>query len=216
MKLVALAAVLAVAAQAGDSSKPPKDAVVLFDGKDTSPWVHEGGKPASWTVAEGTMVAGKGSILTKDAYQDFQLHVEFCVPQPPEGAKDQARGNSGVYIQRRYEVQILDSFGQDPPVFNGCGSLYRQRPPDKNMSKKPGEWQTYDITFRGARFDGSGKKTENARITLVWNGTKVHDDVELTNKTGAGKPEGPEPGPILLQDHGAPVRFRNLWIVPKK
>jgi hypothetical protein len=216
MKLAVLAAFLAVAAQGGDSPRPPKDAVVLFDGKDTSPWVQDGGKPCAWTVVEGCLQAGKGSIVTKENYQDFQLHVEFNIPQPPEGAKDQSRGNSGVYIQRRYEIQVLDSFGVEPPAFNGCGSLYRQRPPDKNMSKKPGEWQTYDITFRGARFDASGKKTEGARLTLVWNGVKVHDDVEIKDKTGAGKPEGPEPGPILLQDHGAPVRFRNLWIVPKK
>ncbi len=216
MKFMVAAVFAAVAAQGTDSAKPPRDAVVLFDGKDTSQWVHEGGKPCSWTVADGALVAGKGSIMTRESYQDFRLHVEFNVPQPPQGAKDQARGNSGVYIQRRYEVQILDSFGQDPPAFNGCGSLYRQRAPDRNMSRKPGEWQTYDITFRGARFDSSGKKTENARITLVWNGVKVHDDVELKDKTGAGRPEGPEPGPILLQDHGAPVRFRNIWIVPKK
>jgi len=217
MKLVALAAFLAVAAQGADSSRPPKDAVILFDGKDTSPWVQDGGgKPCAWAATDGALVVGKGSIVTKDAYQDFQLHVEFNIPPPPEGAKDQARGNSGVYIQRRYEIQVLDSYGQEPPAFNGCGSLYRQRAPDKNMSKKPGEWQTYDITFRGARFDASGKKTESARLTLVWNGTKVHDDVEIKDKTGAGKPEGPEPGPILLQDHGAPVRYRNIWIVPKK
>ena len=216
MRLVVLAAFLATAARGQDPAAPPKDAVVLFDGKDTSHWVQDGGKPCAWTVAEGTLVVGKGSIVTKDNYQDFQMHVEFNIPQPPEGAKDQARGNSGVYIQRRYEIQVLDSFGVDPPAFNGCGSLYRQRPPDKNMSKKPGEWQTYDITFRGARFDASGKKTEPARLTLVWNGVKVHDDVEIKDKTGAGKAEGPEPGPILLQDHGAPVRYRNLWIVPKK
>lgn len=216
MRSMALAAFLAMAAGAQDSAAPPKEAIILFDGKDTSHWVHEGGKPCSWTVADGALVVGKGSIMTKDSYQDFQLHVEFNIPQPPEGAKDQARGNSGVYIQRRYEIQVLDSFGVEPPAFNGCGSLYRQRAPDKNMSKKPGEWQTYDITFRGARFDASGKKTEPARLTLVWNGVKVHDDVEIKDKTGAGRPEGPEPGPILLQDHGAPVRYRNLWIVPKK
>ena len=215
MRLMAMTAVFLAAAQA-DPAKPPGDAVILFDGKDTSQWVHDGEKPCAWTVVDGCLQAGKGSIMTKDNYQDFQLHVEFNIPQPPENAKDQSRGNSGVYIQRRYEVQILDSFGVDPPAFNGCGSLYRQRAPDKNMSKKPGEWQTYDITFRAPRFDGSGKKSENARITVVWNGAKVHDNVEVTGKTGAGKPEGPEPGPILLQDHGSPVRFRNLWIVPLK
>jgi len=192
--------------------KAPEGATVL----DASQLVHEDGKACGWLLVDGgALEVGKGSVMTKEKYQDFQLHVEFNIPEPPEGSKDQARSNSGVYIQRRYEVQILESFGQDPPVFNGCGSIYRQKPPDKNAARKAGEWQTYDITFRAARFDG-GKKTEGARITLVWNGVKVHDDYEIKDKTGAGKPEGPEPGPILFQDHGAKVRFRNLWILPKK
>lgn len=193
-------------------AKPPQDAVIL----DAAQFTQEDGKPCAWPVTDGALEVGKGSILTKEKYQDFQLHVEFNIPEPPEGSKGQARSNSGVYLQRRYEVQILDSFGQDPPVNNGGGSIYTQKAPDKNAAKKPGEWQAYDITFRAARFDASGKKTENARITVVWNGVKVHDDYEIKNKTGAGKPEGAEPGPILLQDHGAKVKFRNLWIIPKK
>jgi len=205
--LLALASLYVL--QDGDG-KPPAGATVL----DSPQFVHEDGKACAWTVTDGVMEVGKGSAMTKEKYQDFQLHLEFNIPQPPEGAKDQARGNSGVYIQRRYEVQILDSFGEEPKA-NGGGSLYKQKAPDKNAGKKPGEWQTYDITFRGARFDASGKKVENARITVVWNGVKVHDDAELKDKTGAGKPEGPEPGPILLQDHGAKVKFRNLWIVKK-
>jgi hypothetical protein len=191
--------------------KPPGGAVVL----DASQFTQEDGKPCAWPVADGVLEVGKGNIITKEKYQDFQLHVEFNIPEPPEGAKDQARSNSGVYIQRRYEVQILESYGQEPPAFNGCGSIYRQKAPDKNAAKKAGEWQTYDITFRGARFQ-DGKKTEGARITVVWNGVKVHDDYEIKDKTGAGKPEGAEPGSILLQDHGAKVKFRNLWILPKK
>lgn len=186
---------------------PPEGATIL----DAAQLVHEDGRPCSWPVTDGILEVGKGSVMTREAYQDFVLHVEFNIPASPPGAKDQARGNSGVYLQRRYEVQILDSWGEEPRA-NGCGSLYKQRAPDKNMSRKPGEWQTYDITFRAARFDASGKKIANARITVIWNGEKVHDDVELTGKTGAGRPEGPDPGPILLQDHGAKVRFRNLWI----
>jgi hypothetical protein len=195
-----------------DASRPPEGAIVI----DASQLVTEAGAPCAWASADGVLTAGKGSVMTKEKVQDFRMHVEFNVPQPPEGAKDQARGNSGVYIQRRYEVQILDSLGDDPPKPNGCGSLYKQKAPDKNMCRKPGEWQTYDITFRAARFDAAGKKTESARITLVWNGVKVHDDVEIKDKTGAGKPEGPEAAPVLLQDHGAPVQFRNLWILPVK
>jgi hypothetical protein len=192
--------------------KAPEGATLL----EASQFIQEDGKPLNWTVSEGVLTVGKGNIITKEKYQDFQLHVEFNIPEPPEGAKGQARSNSGVYIQRRYEVQILESSGDDPPKFDGCASIYRQKPPDKNAAKKAGEWQTYDITFRGARFDAAGKKTEGARITVVWNGVKVHDDYEIKDKTGAGKPEGPEPGPILLQDHGAKVKFRNVWILPKK
>ena len=192
--------------------KAPEGATVL----DASQLVHEDGKPCSWPSADGVLEVGKGSVMTKEKYQDFQLHVEFNLAEPPEGAKDQGRSNSGVYIQRRYEVQILDSMSDDPPKVNGCASIYTKKAPDKNVGKKPGEWQTYDITFKAARFDSAGKKTESARITLVWNGVKVHDDYEIKDKTGAGKPEGPDPGPILLQDHGAKVRFRNLWILPKK
>ena len=208
MKTLALLLVLPFALQ----EKAPEGATVL----DASQFVHEDGKACSWPVADGVLEVGKGSVMTKEKYSDFQLHVEFNIPEPPEGSKGQARSNSGVYIQRRYEVQILDSVGDDPPKNNGCASIYTQKPPDKNVGKKTGEWQTYDITFRAARFDGAGKKTEGARITVIWNGVKVHDDYEITNKTGAGKPEGAEPGPILLQDHGAKVKFRNLWILPKK
>ena len=192
--------------------KPPAGATLL----DASQFTQEDGKPCGWPVVDGALEVGKGSVITKEKYQDFQLHVEFNIPEPPEGAKDQARSNSGVYIQRRYEVQILESFGEDPPRNNGCGSLYHQKAPDKNAAKKAGEWQTYDITFKAARFDAAGMKTEGARITVIWNGVKVHDDYEITGKTGAGKAEGPEPGPILLQDHGAKVKFRNLWILPNK
>jgi 3-keto-disaccharide hydrolase len=207
MKTLTLAALLFCVQE-----KAPEGATTL----DASQFVHEDGKPCTWPVADGVLEVGKGSIMTKEKYSDFQLHVEFNIPEPPEASTGQARSNSGVYLQRRYEVQILDSMGDDPPKNNGCASIYTQKAPDKNAGKKPGEWQTYDITFRAARFDAAGKKTEGGRITVIWNGVKVHDDYELKNKTGAGKPEGPEPGQILLQDHGAKVKFRNLWILPKK
>ena len=129
--------------------KAPEGATVI----DASQLTQEDGKPCNWPVTDGVLEVGKGNVITKEKYQDFQLHVEFNIPEPPEGAKDQARSNSGVYIQRRYEVQILESYGEDPPRFNGCGSLYRQKAPDKNAAKKAGEWQTYDITFRAARFE---------------------------------------------------------------
>ena len=187
-------------------AKPPAGAKVLFD---------KGGPTDAWDGAkvndEGYLLAG---AVTKDAYRDFTMHVEFRIPFRA-ASTDQSRGNSGVYVQRRYEVQILDSFGM-PAVFNGCGSLYRQRPPDVNMCYPPGAWQTYDIEFTAARWDESGaKKVKNAVITVKHNGVTIHDRVELTNKTGAGQPEGPQPLPILLQEHGSPVAFRNVWIVER-
>jgi hypothetical protein len=210
-----------------DYAEPPKvtlrsvakdDAIVLFDGTDFSHWTYGNDKPIEWKIIDGAMkiVPKTGSIMTKRDFQDFKLHIEFKTPQMPPNVKGQGRGNSGIYIQRRYEVQILDSYGREPE-YNGCGSLYRFKAPDKNVCRMPDRWQSYDIIFHAARFDGSGAaaaKKENASITVWQNGILIHDDVELQNKTGAGRPEGPEPGPILLQNHGNEVCFRNIWIVP--
>lgn len=195
----------------------PENAIVLFDGTDSSHWTHTNGKSVQWKIIGDAMkiVPGTGSIVTKREFRDFQLHVEFKTPQLPPDVRGQARGNSGVYLQRRYEVQILDSFGL-PPGNNECGALYRVRAPDKNVCKQPGQWQTFDIAFHAARFEGDGKnatKVKNARITVRQNGVLIHDDVEIPKKTGAGRPEGPEPGPILLQDHRNEVEFGNIWIV---
>jgi hypothetical protein len=182
--------------------QPPDNAVVLFDG--TSVDNLEGGR----ITEDGLLDVGP---TTKMPVRDFRLHLEFRLPYMPY-ASGQSRGNSGVYIQRRYEVQILDSFGLEG-VYNECGALYRQQPPDINMCLPPLTWQTYDIHFTAARFDDEAHKTANARITVIHNGVAVHDDYEIVNKTGAGRPEGPDPMPILLQNHSDPVRFRNVWIV---
>ncbi len=206
MKTLALAVVLFVAQE-----KAPEGATVL----DASQFVHEDGKASTWPVADGVLEVGKGSVMTKEKYADFQLHVEFNIPEPPEGAKDQARSNSGVYIQRRYEVQILETFGLEP-VFNSCGAIYRQKPPDKNAGKKAGEWQTYDITFQAPRFGPDGKKTANGKVLkVVHNGTVIHENVELTRTTTSALSTTEKPqGPLMLQgDHG-PVAFRNLRIKP--
>jgi hypothetical protein len=185
-------------------AKPPEGATVLFDGKNTDAW-ETGHMDERHLLAAGTK--------TKQKFQNFTLHVEFIEPFKPLG-RDQDRGNSGIYIQERYEVQVLDSFGQKP-VFNGTGALYRQTPPDLNMCLPPLQWQTYDIDFTAPTFE-NGKKTKNAVITVKLNGVAVHDKREITAKTGAGKPEGAEPGPILLQGHGNPVYYQNIWIVEKK
>jgi hypothetical protein len=141
------------------------------------------------------------------------MHLEFRTPYMPQ-ARGQGRGNSGVYIQGRYEVQVLDSFGLEG-ADNECGGLYKQRAPLVNMAFPPLAWQTYDIDFTAPRFDAAGKKTHNARITVRHNGVVVHNDVEITAKTGGGAPEGREARPIKLQDHGNPVHYRNIWIVER-
>ncbi len=183
--------------------KPPEGAILLFDGKDTSRWNNAKVTP------DGFLEVG---AITKEKFGDCQIHLEFNIQPDPTGKK--VAGNSGVYIQQRYEIQILNTAGQ-PPAKGGCGAIYQFKAPDANQARPPGEWQTYDITFRAPRWDGD-KKTANARISVVHNGVKVHDNVEVPRKTGAGKPEGPEPGPLFLQNHGNKVFFRNIWLVPLK
>ena len=183
-------------------ARPPVGAQILFLGRDARAFT--GGK----VTYDHLLVAGAD---TNDPFRDFSLHVEFRTPYMP-AARGQGRGNSGVYIQGRYEVQVLDSFGLEG-ADNECGGLYKQRAPRLNMCFPPLIWQTYDIDFTAARFDPSGRKLANARITVRHNGVVVHDNVELTAKTGGGAAEGPDPRPIRFQDHGNPVHFRNIWLV---
>lgn len=191
--------------------RPPRNATVLFDGKDFGHWRAQAGGEIRWKIIDGAMQVepGTGSILTKQRYQSCRLHLEFRIARRPE-----SNGNSGVYLQRRYEVQILDSSAKEKLGKSDCGALYRQRAPDVRVLRRPGEWQSYDIMFRAARFDERGDKVRNARITALQNGIVIHHDVELTNKTGAGQAEGPAAGAVLLQEHGSRVRFRNVWVVP--
>ena len=181
---------------------PPSRAIVLFDGTGVTKF-DQGSMTEDGWLAPGA--------VTKLPVKDFQLHLEFQTPYMPY-AHEQARGNSGVYIQRRYEVQILDSFGL-LPEFNDCGALYRQQGPDLNMSFPPLAWQTYDMYFTAARWDAEGNKTSNAHITVLHNGVPIHRQRTIVTKTGAGQPETAYEGPIQLQDHGNPVRFRNVWLV---
>jgi hypothetical protein len=181
---------------------PPQNAQVLFDGESTRHFVR------GRISADGYLKAGTETV---GSYRDVLVHLEFRVPHMPN-ERGQARGNSGVYLQKRYEVQILDSFGH-PASIKGCGSLYGERRPDVNMCFAPGVWQTYDIRFRAPRYDRRGIKQSNARITVFQNGVIIHENVELPCKTGSGSREGPEPGPLELQSHGSPVVFRNVWLV---
>ena len=150
---------------------------------------------------------------TARSFGGFRLHLEFRTPFMPR-AGGQLRGNSGVYLQGRYEIQVLDSFGL-AAADNGCGAIYAQRAPDLNLSFPPLSWQTYDIEFQPARFGADGARTAPARVSVRHNGVPIHDAVEIAGPTGRGRDEGPEPGPILLQDHWNPVAYRNLWIVPE-
>jgi hypothetical protein len=199
-----------------DPSAAPDGAVMLFDGTDFTHWIGADGGPVMWKIEDGAMqvIPRSGSIMTRRKFTDFKLHVEFMIPERPPDVEGPGSGNSGVYLQRRYEVQILDSFGKELGK-GDCGALYRARVPDRNVCKPPGEWQTYDIHFQAPRWRGNGldlEKVENALITVRQNGVVIHNNVTLANKTGAGRPEGPAPGPILLQDHGNEVHFRNIWI----
>ena len=202
---------------AGPPAAVPADAVVLFDGKDLSGWTTAKGAPARWLVKDGYMevVKGAGSIQTVRGFGDCQLHVEWATPSPAVGS-GQNRGNSGVFLMNTYEVQVLDSHESKTYADGMAAALYGHYPPLVNVSRRPGEWQTYDIVFRAPRFDQSGAVMSPARFTVFHNGVLVHDAQELTGPT-VHKARPPYKAhadklPIGLQDHGHPVRFRNIWI----
>jgi hypothetical protein len=201
------------------STPPPPGALGLFDGKSLDAWQHVDGKrPAHWKLVDsGAMqVASGGNIVTKEKFDgSFKLHVEFRVPYMPD-KKGQERGNSGVYVQGRYEVQVLDSYGLESKD-NDCGAIYEVAAPLKNVCKAPTVWQSYDIEFTAAVCK-DGKKAEPARITVYHNGFKIQDDVKITkDNTRAGLGGDPcAPGPIMLQDHGNAVQYRNIWLVKGK
>lgn len=186
--------------------KPPQGATVLFDGSDASLW--KGGQVSP----EGLLMQGTTS---EPKFQSQRLHIEFRLPYQPQD-RGQGRGNSGLYLQGRYEVQMLDSFGLAGKN-NECGGIYSIKDPDVNMCLPPLAWQTYDVDFTAGKYDADGKQTSPPTMTVRHNGVVVHKDVELPKSTTAApvKP-GPEPGPVYLQNHGSPVRYRNIWVVEKK
>jgi hypothetical protein len=198
---------------------PPSDAVVLFDGKDLLHWVHKDGRPAEWTVKDGAMVCntGTGNVYSREKFGSAQIHVEFAIPYMPQ-AKDQARGNSGVYLQGRYEIQVLDSY-KNPTYADGSGgALYGQYAPLVNASRPPEEWQAYDIVFHAPACNAGGTVTQPGTLTVLHNGVLIQDHVTIKGITSGGAKDDPcADGALMLQDHIVPevrqtfMRFRNIW-----
>ncbi len=187
-------------------AKPPAGAVIIFDGTSEEGIVEKGHLTPMQTLQAG--------FTTKEKFQDYTLHLEFRLSWMPE-ARGQGRSNSGVYLHDCYEIQVLDSFGLEGE-HNECGGIYSIRRPDVNMCLPPMQWQTYDIDFTAPRYDATGKKVANARLTVRHNGVVIHDNLELEKGTPGRQPEGPGPRPIHFQGHGNKVQYRNIWLVPKQ
>ncbi len=196
-------------------SDPPSDAVILFNGKDLNNWKNG----ENWTVKDGIMFAGKGPITSKEEFGDCQLHIEWSSPSEVKG-NGQGRGNSGVFLMGKYEIQVLDSFNNKTYHDGQAGAIYKQTPPMVNAMKGPGEWNTYDIIWTAPRFKEDGSLQSPAYITAIHNGAVILNHFELLGDTPFNRPPEyrahGETGPISLQDHGNPVRFRNIWVRPIK
>jgi len=201
----------------GDGAAPPSDAIVLFNGTDLSKWQHEKGNEPKWKVEDGcfTVVKKTGSLVTKQAFGDVQLHLEWRTPAVIEG-EGQGRGNSGVILQSRYELQVLDSYN-NPTYYNGqAGSIYKQHIPLVNACRKPGEWQTYDVIFIAPRFNDDGSLQSPGWFTVFQNGILVQNNVEIKGSVAfRGEAKYTKHNlkePLMLQDHNNPVSYRNVWV----
>lgn len=201
----------------GRNGGPPSDAIVLFDGHDLSHWTDGRGGPARWKVADGyAEVNGTGNILSKEEFGDCQVHVEWASPAEVKG-EGQSRGNSGVYLQGRYEIQVLDSYQSKTYPDGQAGAFYGNFAPLVNACRKPGEWQAYDIFFHAPKLAGDGKTIEPGSFTVIQNGVLIQDHVPIKASTTAavfGNVSATGKGPLVLQDHGNPVRYRNVWVRP--
>lgn len=201
------------------TNSAPSDAIVLFDGKNLSAWEHANGDPAKWTVHNGVFTVNKesGDIQTKQKFDNFQLHLEWCVPKKITG-ESQARGNSGVFLQGKYEVQILDCYNNETYVNGQTGSIYKQTPPLANAMRKPGEWNVYDIIYSAPIFKEDGTYRVPPRVTVIQNGVVLQNNTTILGTTeyiGFPKVVPHGAGPIILQSHGdpsEPISFRNIWL----
>lgn len=205
-------------APAGPPLAPPSDAVILFDGGGLGAWQRGDGQgPAGWTLRDGYMEAapGAGDIRTIAAFGDVQLHLEWMAPAPPRG-EGQDRGNSGVFFMERYELQVLDSWRSATYPDGQAAAIYGQFPPLVNAARAPGAWQSYDVIFHRPRFTPDGKLAVPARMTVLHNGVLVHEEAMLFGPTSHQRRDPytahPDRLPIKLQDHGSPVRYRNIWV----
>lgn len=200
----------------GALTAPPSDAIVLFDGSNTNEWTHMDGSPVNWTLGDGamTVVDGTGNIRTKRNFGDFQLHLEFRTPAQVVG-EGQGRGNSGVFLQGRYEVQVLDNYNNRTYSNGQCASLYKQAIPLVNACRPPGQWQTYDIIYTAPRFNEDGIRTSPGYVTVLHNGVLVQNHQEIKGTTeyiGLPKNIAHGDGPLILQDHDNPTSYRNIWL----
>lgn len=204
-------------ARAGAPAVAPSDAIVLFDGHDLREWQQGDGQPARWRVVDGAVevVPRTGSMMTRRTFGDVQLHLEWSAPAPPRGS-GQERGNSGVFLMGCYEIQVLDSYRNETYADGQAAAVYGQHPPLVNATRPPGEWNVYDIIFRRPRFNAAGALEAPGRFTVFHNGVLVLDNVAILGRTTHGRAAEYAPhddrGPLSLQDHGDPVRFRNIWI----
>jgi 3-keto-disaccharide hydrolase len=194
----------------------PGYATKLFTGESLDNWTLRDGKPAAWKLNKGFMTSAKGSIMTKEVFGDCYTHVEFRIPKEPATNKASYWGNSGVYMQGRYEVQVLESYGKQPQ-YQQCGAIYKIATPEFNMSLPTEQWQSFDIHFRAPRFDKKKQVSQFPRMTVYHNGVKIIENVEIKKThTGSGLADSFIPAaPLMLQDHGHPVDFRNIWVIPK-
>lgn len=200
----------------GIGTAPPSDAIILFDGRHTDAWQHADGSAVKWTVADGAMTVAKGSggISTRQSFGDCQLHLEWRAPAVVKG-EGQGRGNSGVFLQERYEVQVLDSYGNRTYSNGQAASIYKQSIPLVNACRPPGEWQTYDILYTAPRFNADGLVVRPARVTVLQNGILVQNNFEIKGASeyiGLPGYEAHDKAPLSLQDHGDLVSYRNIWI----
>ena len=200
----------------GTNNSAPSDAIILFDGKNLDSWIDKDGKPARWTVQDGamTVMKGTGDIKTKQAFGDIQLHIEFRTPAKVEG-ESQGRGNSGIFFQERYELQVLDSYKNRTYANGQAGSIYKQSPPLVNPTKGPGEWQVYDVVYIAPKYNDDGTLKSKGKITAFLNGVLVQNNTEIQGTTEyIGKPKVVAHGKasLKLQDHNNPTSFRNVWV----